>query len=62
MKIRPVGDRTVPCTRTDMTTLIFVFRNFADAPKRGIFCDCFEEVPEFRVLNLDTCLGSFLFC
>jgi len=27
------GSRVVPCGRTDMTKLIFAFRNFTNAPK-----------------------------
>jgi hypothetical protein len=29
------GSRAVPCGRTDMTKLIFAFRNIANAPKDG---------------------------
>jgi len=43
-----------------MTKLIILHRNFANAPKREIFSDCFEEVLVFRVLNFDTCLVLFL--
>jgi hypothetical protein len=28
-----IGSRVVPCGQTDMTKLIVVFRNFANAPK-----------------------------
>jgi len=36
MKIRPVGDELLFADRrTDMTKLIVVFRNFANAPKNA---------------------------
>ena len=34
MTIRPAESRVLPFTRTDMTKLIVVFRNFVNAPKK----------------------------
>jgi hypothetical protein len=38
--------------RTDTTKLIAAVNNFAKAPKKRVFCNCFEEVLVFRVLIL----------
>jgi len=44
MKIRPVeADMFHADRRTDLTKLIFTFRNFANASKKWKYCTCLYE-------------------
>ena len=48
MKIRPVGAQVVPRVqtdrRTDMMKLMFVFRNFANAPRNAAYQQTLREL------------------
>lgn len=51
MNIRAVEYELLDQDRqADTTKLIAAVHNFAKAPKKKVFCNCFEEVLVFRVL------------